>query len=358
MRIFQTFVLPDDLVAKYKLSFAAANFSRNLISGGGFDKTYSLIPVNIRGKANLRSEDGYEVVYSSWRRFPVLNRLAIFKEQISIFSKVHGGDSVWMYNLNVINALLFILLKLFKPSVKVNVIVLDFTPVSSRKEQNYWYLKLINKADGSIYLAHSKLFTCRNSAVLPGVVPVSAGKEPLIEQPNKRFLLSGVLLEEISQISIVLETFSQLPDCELYITGKTDNEQQIKSYADKYENIYWYGSLSFDDYLNLMHKCTFVLSTRDPKSPENQCNFPSKIIESLLHNRIVISTIEYKQLKGVKYFYCTSQMPRFIDNIREIAYMPFDLLMTYANQGYKVSELFSTKVWNDTIKEIEKLEDK
>ena len=107
-----------------------------------------------------------------------------------------------------------------------------------------------------------------------------------------------------------------------------------------------------------MHKCTFVLSTRDPKSPENQCNFPSKIIESLLHNRIVISTIEYEQLKGVKYFYSTSQMPLFIDNIREIASMPCDLLMTYANQGYKVSELFSTKVWNDTIKEIEKPEDK
>jgi hypothetical protein len=44
MRIFQTFLLPDDLVAKYKLSFAAANFSRNLMQGGGFDKVYSLMP--------------------------------------------------------------------------------------------------------------------------------------------------------------------------------------------------------------------------------------------------------------------------------------------------------------------------
>ncbi len=354
MRIFQTFVLPDELVAKYKLSFAAANFSRNLISGGGFDKTYSLMPVNVRGKANLFSEDGYEVVYSSWRKIPVLNKLAIFKEQISIFGKVHGGDSIWMYNLNVINALLFILLKLFKPSVKVNVIVLDFTPARSWKEQNYWYLKLINKADGSIYLAHSKLFTCRNSEVLPGVVPVSAGKEPLIEQPNKIFLLSGVLLEEISQISKVLEAFSQLSECELHITGKTNNEQQIKEYADKCSNIYWHGSVSSDDYLNLMHKCTFVLSTRNPESPENQCNFPSKVIESLLHNRIIISTIEYKQLEGVKYFYCTSQMPCLIDNIREIASMPQQVLMKYANQGKKMTEMFNTMVWNETMNKIEK----
>ena len=100
MRIFQTFVLPDDLVAKYKLSFAAANFSRNLISGGGFDKTYSLIPVNVRGDVKLRNEDGYEVVYSVWRKFPILNKLAIFKEQICVFSKIHSNDSVWFYNLN------------------------------------------------------------------------------------------------------------------------------------------------------------------------------------------------------------------------------------------------------------------
>lgn len=80
MRIFLTFLLPDDLVAKYKLSFAAANFSRNLISGGGFDRTFSLIPVNVTGDAGLRTEDGYEVVYSDWRKKGVLlSKLAIIR---------------------------------------------------------------------------------------------------------------------------------------------------------------------------------------------------------------------------------------------------------------------------------------
>ena len=102
-----------------------------------------------------------------------------------------------------------------------------------------------------------------------------------------------------------------------------------------------------------MHKCTFVLSTRNPESPENQCNFPSKVIESLLHNRIVISTIEYKQLEGVKYFYCTSQMPCLIDSIREIESMPQQVLMKYANQGKKMTEMFNTMVWNETMNKIE-----
>lgn len=356
MRIFQTFVLPDYLVAEYKLSFAAANFSRNLMSGGGFDKTYSLIPVNVKGNANLCSDGSYEVVYSNWRKMPVLSKLAIFKEQVSVFGKVHCGDSIWMYNLNVMNVLLFVLLKIFKPSVKVNVIVLDFTPANSWKEQNFWYLKLLNHADGTICLAHSDLFRCRNMVVLPGVVPVSAGKEPLIEHPNNKFLLSGVLFEEIAQTTMVLKTFSQLPQCELHISGKTNNERLIKEYSDKYPNIFWHGSVSFYDYQKLLHDCTFVLSTRDPKSPENQCNFPSKVIESLLHNRIIISTIEYKQLKGIRYFRTKSDSESFRQYIDEISNKPESELLGYANQGKIVVEKFSTEVWNETMKTIESAE--
>ena len=68
MRIFQTFLLPDDLVAKYKLSFAASNFSRNLKIGGVFDKVCSLIPVNVKGELPIVNEDGYEVVYCNYRK--------------------------------------------------------------------------------------------------------------------------------------------------------------------------------------------------------------------------------------------------------------------------------------------------
>lgn len=354
MRIFQTFVLPDNLVACYKLSFAAANFSRNLMSGGAFDKCFSLVPVNVRGELAPVEDDGYEVVYSTWRKKGgILAKLAIFKEQIYIFGQVHRGDSLWLYNLNVINALLFVLIKLLKPSVKLNVIILDFTPATSWREQNYWYLKLINKADGAISLSYSELFKCKNLIVIPGVIPITAGEEPTIEKINNKYLLSGVLFEEIAQTSMVLEAFSKLPQCELHISGKTNNEVLIKDYADKYRNIIWHGSVSFAEYLNLLHDCTFVLSTRDPKFPENQCNFPSKIIESLLHNRVIISTIDYKQLDGIKYFKTNSEPKFFMQHIKGISALSDASLIEYANQGRKVAEKFSTKVWNENMKKIE-----
>lgn len=123
--------------------------------------------------------------------------------------------------------------------------------------------------------------------------------------------------------------------------------------AAKYPNIHWYGQLPFNKYLGLLHSISFQLSTRDPNMPENQCNFPSKIIESLLHNRIIISTIEYKQLDGIKYFITTSSPAFFKQHIEGVASLGKTSLMEYANQGEKVCDKFSTKVWNETMDKIE-----
>ena len=119
------------MVSKYKLSFAAANFSRNLIQGEDFDKVYSLMPLIVSGELPEIKDDGYDIVYSNWRKKrSILAKFAIFYEQWTLFKKVKKDDVLWLYNLNIINALLFILIKVFKPSVKLNIIVLDLPMVN------------------------------------------------------------------------------------------------------------------------------------------------------------------------------------------------------------------------------------
>lgn len=353
MRILQTFILPDNLVAKYRLSFAAANFSRNLISGGGFDKVYSLIPTNVRGELEPITDCEYEVVYSNLRKSKgIMSKFAIFIEQYQVFRQIKKHDSIWFYNLNFLNALLFLLLKFFKPSVSLNIILLDFTPAKSWREQNFWFLKLINTADGTICLAPSKLFTVENSTVIPGVVPINTRDLPTITRPNKEFLLSGVICEAIAMTQNVLETFSKYPECILHITGKVlENEDIIRIYAEKYPNIKYYGTLTLENYIDLLHSITFQLSTRNPDMPENQCNFPSKIIEALLHNRAVISTIEYPQLNEISYIKVDyNQLSITLDNILK---MSNNEIATFINQGDKVKSIFNVQVWNKQMSIIE-----
>lgn len=354
-RIFVTTILPEHIIAKHRLSFAACNFSFNLMSGGGFDKIYSVLPLYTGGEMEKEAfiDERFDLIYDNLRKKGgVWKKLAALKEQCTIFKRVPKGASVWYYNLSTLNALLFLLLMLFKPSVHQNVIVLDFTPVASGFGLNRIYLKLINAAKGRICLAHSSLFNARNSVILPGVVPNNDDNYPLVSIPAKSFLLSGAINETIAQTSMVLEAFAQLSDCELYVTG-TGKTKLVEEYAAKYPNIHWYGQLPFNQYLDLLHSVTFQLSTRDPNMPENQCNFPSKIIESLLHNRIIISTIEYKQLEGIKYFKTSSDLKYFKQHIESISALGDGTLREYANQGTKVSKMFSTKVWNETMKRIE-----
>ena len=356
-RIYWTCILPEPLIGKYKLSFAASNFSFNLMSGGGFDRVYSMMPLYVGGEMDQEAfeDNRFELIYDQLRkRGGFWRKLAVLKEQWIIFRHISRESSIWFYNLNTLNAFLFILLKLFKPSVQLNVIVLDFTPVRSGLGLNRIYLKLINVAHGRICLANSPLFKSLNSAILPGVVPANHENIPKIRVPRKTFLLSGVLSEGIAQLSLVLKSFSQLSECDLYITGNKGNETLLNAYSDKYPNIHWCGQLPFSQYMELLHKITFQLSTRDPKAPENECNFPSKIIEALLHNRVVVSTIHYPQLNAIQYLEVESNTDAFVSGIQSILRMTDDELLTYANQGELVSQLFDVHQWYKIMNDIER----
>lgn len=96
-----------------------------------------------------------------------------------------------------------------------------------------------------------------------------------------------------------------------------------------------------------------MLSTRNPACPENQCNFPSKIIEALLHNRIVISTLHYRQLDGVRYLEVSSDKEGLKVDLQKISATPEAELLLYANQAKTVKERFSCEVWNKAIIKIE-----
>lgn len=356
-RIFVTHIISEKYIAKYRLATAGCNFSFNLLSGNCFSKVFSILPTNVGCTidAECFNDNRYELVYETSLRLRGKLGIAIasFIEQSRIFLRIPKNASLWLYNVTDLNIYLIFLLRLFKRSVQINVIVLDFTPNKRNISLANFYLHLINKMHGLITLSDSNLFTVNNKILLPGVVPSNAGNEPIITQINNRFLLSGVLSEHIAMTSMVVEAFSQLPQCELHITGFLQDDEVIKQYAGHYPNIVYHGRVKFEDYLDILHSCTYQLSTRDVTFPENQCNFPSKIIEALLHNRAIVSTIPYRQISDINYFVVGSQIDVFRDSIADIVSLPNLELMGYVNQGKKVESLFNTSVWDRAMSQIE-----
>ena len=353
MRIFITQICPKDRILEYGFSISASNFNYNLISGGGFDKIISIYPGFAKGDLQLLNDENFETVYSSWRKHTgIQQKLARFLEQCKACKKIPKKSDVWFYNITTLNILLVILLKMFKPSCKLFVIMLDYAP---NELFHKVALRLINRMDGRICLSTYSKFSKDNSICLPGVISTTEEKAKKLTTVSKEFLISGALKENITMLSMLLDAFSELPELTLHVSGiLRDYKEKLEEYCKKYPNIIYHGKLPFDEYNRLLDSIPFSLNTRKPSALENQCNFPSKVIEALRHNRIIVSTIEYPQLDGVEYFHVASDKESFKRDLRRIASLPQSELLNYANQGDKVTELFNADKWFEKMEELEK----
>lgn len=353
MRIFLGHMSPDTREIPEGVSIAASHFSSNLLRGKIFDAAYTILPPMVSYEDAKNASCGlFTSMASQLRRLPGRFRaLGPLMEQVSLLQRIPKGSELWLYNVTNLNYFLVRLLGWFKPSVSVYPIVLDFTPGQSDEKR---VMRAYNSASGRIGLTTYERIAKHNFRCLPGVVPPSGATYPRIDNPTPTFLLSGVLGENISQVSKVIEAFCLVPEATLNITGVTDNPERITSLAEKHPNVTFHGKVSAEEYTRLLHSSTFLLSTRDPEYLENRCNFPSKIIEALLHNRAIISTISYPQIDGIRYFLIPSTVEGMADEIRRIASLPKEKLANYINQSGEVSRRFSTEVWRDTIEQIEK----
>ena len=346
MRIFVTHVCPKDKIIEYGISLSASNFNHNLIEGGCFDKVYSIYPGFTKGKLDKLDDETFEAIYSSWRwKGKARQRLARFIEQYKLFKKIPRDCKIWYYNLSTLNVLLILLLRIFKPSVQQNIIILDFTPDLPFNKR---VLPLINKLHGRISLSAYNKFNQQNLVCMPGVVPSSNNSRSLVRSVKREFLLSGALKENIAMHSMVLDAFAEMPELTLHISGVLiHHKEKTESYSRKYPNIHYHGKMPYDEFNALLSAVPFS------SAPENLCNFPSKVIEALLYNRIVISTIHYPQLDGINYFEVSADKEMFKQQIRQIATMDDADLLRYANQGQKVIERYNTERWNEVMTQIE-----
>ena len=201
-RYFICPLLPLEKIQELGGSVAANNFCYNLISGNAFSIILPYLPTGKINKENLEYNDSrVKVLYSrKWRNNWVLRKFAFINENLMIFRKIQKNSSVWFYNLPYTIIPLFVLLKLFKPTVKCNLIMLDFTPgrKGMKSLSNSIELKCINLMYGMIKLADSSLFTVANSVCLPGVVPISNVKWPEIKNVKKTFLPKNFIISSLT----------------------------------------------------------------------------------------------------------------------------------------------------------------
>lgn len=106
-----------------------------------------------------------------------------------------------------------------------------------------------------------------------------------------RILYAG-LLGEVTGVDILLEAFSRSrdPDVILIITGKGPMEGRARAAAEKDARIIIKGNLKYEEYVRELQNADILVNPRNMLLPENQNNFPSKIMDYLASGKIIVST--------------------------------------------------------------------
>ena len=148
-------------------------------------------------------------------------------------------------------------------------------------------ISLQDKFDGYIYLTKQM-----SEAVAPDkpytVVEAIAdtdifSKIPSISKSQPPALMYAGALYKKYGLDLILDTFEQMEsDCQLWLFGSGDYEEEIKKRSKNNPKIKFYGRVSRDEVLKKETEATVLLNIRNAEDEYTQYSFPSKMIEYML----------------------------------------------------------------------------
>lgn len=130
------------------------------------------------------------------------------------------------------------------------------------------------------------------------------------------------ILGESRFIKEIAEVIVQRKDCEFHIGGFGMLEEHFKIMEDKYDNIFFYGKIPYQETLRLEEECDIMTAIYDPKVPNHVFAAPNKFYEALMLGKPLImvkntgmdSEVEKNSL-GEVIDYSVESLNNAIDNL-------------------------------------------
>lgn len=163
-------------------------------------------------------------------------------------------------------------------------------------------LKVIQKYDVVIglsettkrYLKPTQRFLCVEGGIDQDVYDYfgqSSDEAPRNESGITIYMYAGIL-EPVTGVDMLLKAFSRIsnPSIRLKISGKGSLEKLVEDAAKQDDRITYLGCVPYEEYLRNLQKADVLINPRNMNLPENENNFPSKIMEYLSTGKPIIST--------------------------------------------------------------------
>jgi glycosyltransferase involved in cell wall biosynthesis len=299
-------VVDDKTEYRNPLVSAAGNrFQANVISSlraSGQEvnvKSYVSVPLTMEDRVNLQGY-GEGCIVREPGKIGLLQSVLHFLK--SLRSGLQEADCLMAYNVNYPWLLLPMMAR--KRKVKSCLILADYSgkeAVHGCLKKIYARLQLasIRRYDVVVALSanmNSYLNAKQKTIIVEGGITrelwENLAKSDKEKKERKVLLYSGLLsrVTGIEELIRKLECLKDTDAVKLVITGKGDLQEQIEKLASTKSWIEYKGHLPYGEYVRLLKTADIVINPRNMDLPENQCNFPSKILDYLATGAIVVST--------------------------------------------------------------------
>ena len=156
---------------------------------------------------------------------------------------------------------------------------------------------LINSADATIICTEDRRRQIKGSRPRRLAVVHNTPMQPIGEVealPNTaedggRVKVSYIgILQDYRLLKELASYFSKHPEYEWHVGGFGKYESFFKEYAEKYENIRFYGRIPYQQTLELERRCDINLAIYDPEIDNHKFAAPNKFYESLMLGKPVM----------------------------------------------------------------------
>ncbi len=300
-------MVPEIIEYEEKQISAAGNrFQNNLIKNMRklghevFVLSYVAIPLSGNQKKIMKNTENQKYVFRDKKDYAGTKK-AVRECKEAAGDMLRAADVVMCYN--VFYSFMFVP-KMARKWKRKNILILaDYSsPESFRNIKNKVYAKLQKKVIRQYHTVvglsaniQKALTKKQNFILMRGGIDEDfyerfSYKEK-IENKAVIFLYSG-LLSEVTGVNLLLEAIKKTeePDVRFVFTGKGELEKEVKEAAETDRRIAYKGHLTYEGYINELQDADVLVNPRDMSLPENQNNFPSKIMDYLVTGKPVLST--------------------------------------------------------------------